>query len=111
VGGAVLEGRGPDIVVVGAGVAGGALATRLARDGRSVCLLEKSLVHVDRIRGEWLAPWGVQEAMRLGILHDLLDAGGHYISRSLRYGDGIAIEAARASPIDLTSMVPGVPVS
>jgi menaquinone-9 beta-reductase len=105
----VLQGGGPDIVVVGAGIAGGALATRLARDGRSVYLLEKSAVHVDRIRGEWLAPRGVQEARQLGILHDLLEAGGHYISKSLRYGDGIAIEAARASPIDLTSMVPDVP--
>lgn len=45
-----------DVVIVGAGVAGGALATRLARDGLSVLVLERTLVHIDGIRGEWLAP-------------------------------------------------------
>ncbi len=39
----------PDIVIVGAGVAGGALETRLARDGLSVLILESTLVHLDRI--------------------------------------------------------------
>jgi choline dehydrogenase-like flavoprotein len=42
-----------DIVIVGAGVAGGALATRLARDGFSVLVLERTLAHVDRIRCEF----------------------------------------------------------
>ena len=45
-----------DVVIVGAGVAGGALAARLARDGLTVLVLERTRVHVDRIRGEWLAP-------------------------------------------------------
>ena len=61
-----------DVVIV---VAGGALATRMARDGFSVLMLERTLVHVDRIRGEFIAPWGVQEATQLGILDDLLAAG------------------------------------
>lgn len=51
-----------DVAIVGAGIAGGALATRLARDGKSVLLLERTLVHIDRIRGEFLAPLGVSEA-------------------------------------------------
>jgi TRAP-type mannitol/chloroaromatic compound transport system substrate-binding protein len=38
-------------VIVGAGVAGGALATVLARRGLDVFVLEKSLVHRDRVRG------------------------------------------------------------
>jgi flavin-dependent dehydrogenase len=45
-----------DVVIVGAGVAGGALATRTARDGFSVLMLERTLVHLDRIRGEKILP-------------------------------------------------------
>ena len=97
-----------DVVIVGAGVAGGALATRLARDGMAVLLLERTLVHIDRIRGEFLAPWGGQEANQLGLLDELLAAGGHYLTKSMRYGDGVSIGAGRANPIDLASMVLGV---
>ena len=97
-----------DVVIVGAGIAGGALATRLARDGMSVLILERTLVHIDRIRGEFLAPWGVQEAKQLGLLDEFLAAGGHYITKSMRYGDGVSIEAGRAKPIDLAALVPAV---
>lgn len=98
-----------DVVIVGAGVAGGALATRLARDGLSVLFLERTHVHVDRIRGEWLAPWGVHEAAQLGILDELHAAAGHYVSKHFRYEDGVPIADARASAIDLSSLVPDVP--
>jgi menaquinone-9 beta-reductase len=97
-----------DVVIVGAGIAGGALATRLARDGISVLLLERTLLHADRIRGEFLAQWGVLEAQQLGLVAELVAAGGHTITKSMRYGDGISIEAGRADPIDLAALVPGV---
>jgi 2-polyprenyl-6-methoxyphenol hydroxylase-like FAD-dependent oxidoreductase len=97
-----------DVVIVGAGIAGGSLATRLARDGMSVLLLERTLVHIDRIRGEFLAPWGVQEARQLGLLAELLAAGGHYLTKSMRYGDGVPIASGRANPINLAALVPGV---
>ena len=71
-----------DVAIVGAGIAGSALATTLARQGVSVLLVEKTLRHVDRIRGEWLAPWGVAQAAKIGILNDLIAAGGHYIADS-----------------------------
>ena len=67
----------PEVVIVGAGIGGSALATVLARAGIAVTLLEKSLVHVDHVRGEWLAPWGVAETQRLGLYETLLAAGGH----------------------------------
>ena len=51
--------RDAEVVIIGAGIAGGALGTALARRGMSVLLLEKTLVHQDRVRGEYLAPWGV----------------------------------------------------
>jgi NADPH-dependent 2,4-dienoyl-CoA reductase/sulfur reductase-like enzyme len=49
-----------DVVIVGAGIAGGALATALARSGVSVLLLEKTRLHHDRVRGESMVPWGVK---------------------------------------------------
>jgi 2-polyprenyl-6-methoxyphenol hydroxylase-like FAD-dependent oxidoreductase len=97
-----------DVVIIGAGVAGGALGTRLARDGFGVLILERTLVHVDRIRGESMPPWGVQEAVRLGVLDDLLAAGGHYNTKLTRFDPGIPIEVARANSIDLSAMIPGV---
>ena len=69
-----------DLVIVGGGIAGGALATVLARAGRSVLVLEKSDIYRDLVRGEWIAPWGVAEASRLGLLETLMHAGGHYVA-------------------------------
>jgi 2-polyprenyl-6-methoxyphenol hydroxylase-like FAD-dependent oxidoreductase len=85
-----------DVAIVGAGAA---LATRLARDGFAVLILERTRVHVDRIRGEWLAPWGVREAAELGVLDVLVTAGGHFVSRTVRYGEGRTIEESRAQAV------------
>lgn len=97
-----------DAVIVGGGIGGGALATVLARAGRSVLLLEKSLEYRDRVRGEWLAPWGVAETKRLGLYADLLAIGGHHVSRHISYGDTIDPAAAQANARDLTVLVPGI---
>jgi flavin-dependent dehydrogenase len=50
-----------DVVIAGAGVGGSALATVLARAGLAV-RVEKEPAYRDRVRGEWLAPWGSQIA-------------------------------------------------
>jgi 2-polyprenyl-6-methoxyphenol hydroxylase-like FAD-dependent oxidoreductase len=73
------------------------MGTRLARDGLSVLILERTQVHADRIRGEWFAPWGVGEAIQLGLLDEMLAAGGHFVTKHLMYAEGIPIEAARAA--------------
>lgn len=57
-----------DVVIVGAGILGSALATTLARQGRSVILLEKSLKQPDRIVGELLQPGGVAALEELGLM-------------------------------------------
>jgi 2-polyprenyl-6-methoxyphenol hydroxylase-like FAD-dependent oxidoreductase len=98
----------PDVVIIGAGIAGGALGTALARSGISVLLLEKSLVHQDRVRGEFLVPWGVAEAERLGVLDVLLAAGGHFIRRSIPYSEGVAPNLARTRALELGGLLPGV---
>uniref|UniRef100_A0A8C5G028 Squalene monooxygenase n=1 Tax=Gouania willdenowi TaxID=441366 RepID=A0A8C5G028_GOUWI len=57
----------PDIVIVGAGVLGSAMATTLARDGRRVMVVERDLREPDRIVGELLQPGGYRALTELGI--------------------------------------------
>ncbi len=57
----------PDIVVVGAGIAGASIAAILARGGVEVLLLERQHAYRDRVRGEYIATWGVLEARALGL--------------------------------------------
>ncbi|GAM88872.1 hypothetical protein ANO11243_069060 [Dothideomycetidae sp. 11243] len=56
-----------DVVIIGAGVLGCAVAVALAQQGRSVILLEKSLKQPDRIVGELLQPGGVTALEQLGM--------------------------------------------
>lgn len=51
-----------DVVIVGGGIAGSALAYALASAGRTVTVLESSVEYEDRVRGETMMPWGVKEA-------------------------------------------------
>jgi len=60
-----------DVVVVGAGIFGCAAAFALAKQGRSVLLLERWLKEPDRIVGELLQPGGVSALEKLGLLHCL----------------------------------------
>ena len=56
-----------DIVIVGAGIAGCALAIAFGNQSRSVILLERSLKEPDRIVGELLQPGGVAALEKLGL--------------------------------------------
>lgn len=98
-----------DTVIVGAGIAGGGLATVLARAGKSVLLLEKSTVYRDNVRGEWVAPWGVIDAKRTGLYDVLATVSTHHIPFHAEYGDGIDPDEATGSKLDLTTFLPGVP--
>ena len=61
----------PDIVVVGAGVVGAALAYSLGTSGRKVALLERDFDEPDRIVGELLQPGGVRALAKINILDTL----------------------------------------
>lgn len=61
-----------DVLIIGAGVLGCALAVMLGKQGRSVLLLENSMKEPDRIVGELMQPGGVQALEQLG-LRDCLD--------------------------------------
>jgi 2-polyprenyl-6-methoxyphenol hydroxylase and related FAD-dependent oxidoreductases len=68
-----------DVVTIGGGIGGAALATAVARTGRAVLVLEREANFKDRVRGENILPWGVAAARRLGILDDLIAAGGRLV--------------------------------
>jgi len=53
-----------DIVTVGGGLGGSALARAMAARGARVLVLEREKQFKDRVRGEFLAVWGVAEARR-----------------------------------------------
>ena len=92
----------PDVVVVGAGIAGGALGTVLARAGFEVVLLERENNYPDRVRGEFLAPWGVTELAKLELLHPLREAGALFTRHNIPYDENFTPAEARA--LDLTKM-------
>lgn len=66
-----------DIITIGGGLAGSALAKAMAEHGARVLVLERERAFKDRVRGEAIMSWGVAEARELGIYDDLLAAGGH----------------------------------
>jgi len=74
-----------DVVVVGAGPAGSATATHLARHGLRVSLLEKSKFPREKVCGDGLTPRGAGGLIRLGI--DTSQEAGWLHNKGLRiYG-------------------------
>ncbi|KAF2283798.1 hypothetical protein GH714_015963 [Hevea brasiliensis] len=61
------DGSGPDVIIVGAGVAGAALACTLGKEGRQVHMIERDLTEPDRIVGELLQPGGYLKLIELGL--------------------------------------------
>jgi len=81
-----------EVAIVGGGLAGSALATVLARSGRSVLVLERETKFKDRVRGENMLPWGVAIARQLGLFDDLVAAGGHLVPFFNMYAMGTQTE-------------------
>jgi 2-polyprenyl-6-methoxyphenol hydroxylase-like FAD-dependent oxidoreductase len=98
-----------DVVIVGGGAGGSALATTLAAAGLEVQLLERLTEFGDRVRGEWIAPWGVAEAKRLSIYDALMAAGGHHLSRHIAYDQLTAPTDAEANALPIGMLHPESP--
>ncbi|XP_016338799.1 squalene monooxygenase-like [Sinocyclocheilus anshuiensis] len=61
------QGEDPEVIIVGAGVLGSAMASVLARDGRRVTVVERDMREPDRIVGELLQPGGYRALKELGL--------------------------------------------
>ena len=73
-----------DVIVIGAGVVGPCIATALARQGRSVLIIERDWSRPDRIVGELMQPAGVKALKELGMINAIndinaIDCTGYYI--------------------------------
>ena len=89
-----------DVVTIGGGLGGAALALVMAKAGARVLILEREPKFRDRVRGEFLPPWGVAEAQQLAI-SDLLRECGHNVP---------CVEMGLGHPRDLPSTTPqGLP--
>ena len=69
-----MNGR-PDLLVLGGGPAGSAMATLAAASGARVLLVEKARFPRDKVCGEFISAEGVAVLRRLGILDELVAAG------------------------------------
>lgn len=83
-----------DVVVVGAGVFGCAIASAMAKQGRSVLLLERWMKEPDRIIGELLQPGGYSALQKLGLADcteeiDAVPAKGYAV---LYHGDMVELQ-------------------
>ena len=98
-----------DVVIVGGGVGGSSLGAALAGSGLSVALLERTTSFEDRVRGEWIAPWGVAEAKRLGLYDLLIEKGGHHLSRHVAYDELTRPDDAEANALPIGILHPESP--
>jgi 2-polyprenyl-6-methoxyphenol hydroxylase-like FAD-dependent oxidoreductase len=98
----------PDVVVVGAGIAGASIAAVLARGGLEVLLLERQRSYRDRVRGEYMAQWGVLEARAVGL--ETVMRGKHAVDVRYRvpYDELFAPSAAEMQKRDNSTIFPDV---
>jgi 2-polyprenyl-6-methoxyphenol hydroxylase-like FAD-dependent oxidoreductase len=66
------------MITVGGGLGGSALAKAMAERGYKVLVVEREKQFKDRVRGEFMSPWGVAEAKELGIYDTLMATGGYH---------------------------------
>ncbi len=74
-----------DVVIVGGGIAGSTLGGVLARAGLGILVVEKEARFRDRVRGETTWPYGVADALAMGLDVLLLRAGVVEIIGVARY--------------------------
>ncbi|XP_010454707.1 PREDICTED: squalene epoxidase 5-like [Camelina sativa] len=87
-----------DVIIVGAGVGGSALAYALAKDGRRVHVIERDMREPERMMGEFMQPGGRLMLSKLG-LQDCLDGIDAQKATGLAvYKDGK--EAIASFPVD-----------
>lgn len=69
-----------DLITVGGGLGGAALAKAMAEHSARVLVLEREKYFKDRVRGEGMSPWGVAETQALGLYELLRTTCAHELS-------------------------------
>ncbi len=89
-----MKDRIPKIAIAGAGPAGSSLAIRLANDGFAVTLIERETFPRHKLCGEFISPECLRHFDGLGVLDEMLAAGGERIFETRfcdRKGNGFAV--------------------
>lgn len=76
-----MQNRTHDVIVVGAGPAGGTTALALARQGVRVAVIEKKAFPRRKVCGEYLSATNLELFRQLGILDEFLSLAGPPVSR------------------------------
>jgi 2-polyprenyl-6-methoxyphenol hydroxylase-like FAD-dependent oxidoreductase len=98
-----------DVVIVGGGLGGSALGGYLARDGLDVLVLERLTEFSDRVRGEWMAPWGAAELKKVGLYERFMANGGHHLACNIGYDELLTPDQAEARAFSFGGVHPDVP--
>lgn len=83
----------PDVVIVGARIAGASLAIHLARAGMSVMLVDRVKFPSDTLSTHLIQVSGVRCMQKLGILDDLASTGAPFLTAMRPIYDGISLDS------------------
>ncbi|XP_007905720.1 squalene monooxygenase [Callorhinchus milii] len=95
----------PEIIIVGSGVLGSAMAAVLGRDGRKVTVIERDLKEPDRIVGELLQPGGVRALRALGLEEAAAGLDAHTVNGYIIHDMASKTEVEIPYPLDENSQV------
>jgi 2-polyprenyl-6-methoxyphenol hydroxylase-like FAD-dependent oxidoreductase len=91
-----------DVIIIGGGLGGAALGKSLAEKGIQVLVLEREATFSDRVRGEYVHPWGVTEVRTLGLYEQLKQTCGYEVRFRVSRISGVP----PAPPRDLVATSP-----
>jgi len=80
-----ITNRKSKILIVGAGPAGASLAIRLAKENFDVCLIEREKFPRQKLCGEFISPECLKHFEDLGVLREMLSAGGERVTKTVFY--------------------------
>ncbi len=75
-----------DVAIAGAGPAGTSLAIRLANAGLSILLIEQKAFPREKLCGEFISPECLIHFEELGVMDDIIDAGGKKLNETIFFG-------------------------